>query len=78
MTTIHLESAFSNPNCDGSNCQSKQGQVRLLPYGGGGNLILCQACFHFEMVYRRQRNKELSKDCQFKIQEWKDLEVYLD
>lgn len=51
-------------------------KVRLLPLGGGANLILCLVCFGREMVYRRQRNKELGSACQFETPNWGDLEVY--
>ena len=67
---------MKNPNCDNNKCLNSKGQVRVLPSGGESNLILCLNCFNYEMVYRRERNKELSKDCLFKLPKWEDLEVY--
>lgn len=37
-----------NPNCDGGRCISDNGEVRVLPTGGGGNLLLCRQCFEHE------------------------------
>lgn len=65
-----------NWNCDGDNCLNSNGEIRVLPTGGGSNLLLCQECFEHEMVYRRARNRELSKDCQFKILKWEELKIY--
>jgi hypothetical protein len=44
-----------NWNCDGAHCTDPQGQTRVYPLGGGGNLILCRACFAHENEYRRRR-----------------------
>lgn len=69
---------INNPNCDGGtdgDCSSNP-QVRVLPTGGEGNLIVCWRCFGREMEYRRERNRELSKDCQFKLPKWEDLKIY--
>jgi len=69
---------MTNPNCDGgteNNCNPNQ-EVRILPYGGDGNLIVCKSCFNREMIFRRQRNQELAKDCQFALPAWNDLKVY--
>lgn len=65
-----------NPNCDNDKCNSPNGQVRVLPSGGDSNLILCRSCFEYEIRYRKERNRELSKDCQFKLPKWEDLKVY--
>ena len=67
---------MSNPNCDGSHCLSSTGEVRVLPTGGGSNLILCCACHANEIRYRRERNRSLSKDAAFALPEWEALEVY--
>lgn len=68
----------SNPNCDGSGpCYGDE--VRVLPLGKSphhGNLILCRACFVRESNYRRERNRELSKDCAFELPTWESLEIY--
>jgi hypothetical protein len=67
---------MKNPNCDNDKCRSSTGQVRVLPTGGDGNAILCRACFDYELRWRRERNRELSKDCQFKLPSWDSLKVY--
>jgi hypothetical protein len=66
---------MDNPNCDGSGPHAS-GAVRVLPYGGDGNLILCHSCYMREMQYRRERNRELGQDCQFELPAWNDLRVY--
>lgn len=69
---------MTNYNCEGhprNNC-SQNPEVRVLPSGGDSNSILCYACFFHEIRYRVGRNKELSKECQFKLPKWEDLEVY--
>ena len=43
---------MENPNCDGGKCRSRTGETRRLPIGGGGNLLLCRACYVHEMNYR--------------------------
>lgn len=65
----------TNPMCDGSGLCSA-GEVRVLPTGGEGNGILCRSCLSREIEWRRQRNRELSKDCQFKLPAWEDLKIY--
>lgn len=65
-----------NPNCDGERCTSEKGEVRILPIGGGANLILCRACFEAEIAYRKERNKELAPENRFDLPEWEALEVY--
>ncbi len=67
--TIH------NNMCDGDRCRSNVGEVRVLPTGGGGNLIVCRACFDHEIDFRRTRNKELGREA-FEIPRWHDLQVY--
>ena len=65
-----------NNYCDGSRCQNPDGEVRVLPTGGGGNVILCRACFHHEINWRRDRNRDLSREAAFELPEWESLEVY--
>lgn len=68
---------MQNPNCDGSGpCSITDKTVRVLPTGGDSNAILCRLCFLREINFRRERNKELSKDCQFDIPLWTKLKVY--
>jgi hypothetical protein len=69
-----------NPMCDGSGpCNQVDPEVRVLPVGSipdHGNMILCSVCFRREINWRRERNQELGKDCQFKLPAWEDCEVY--
>lgn len=62
-----------NNNCDGGHCISTQGQVRVLPIGGGGNLILCQACFNYEIAWRKD---QIRSGRDFDTPSWDSLEVY--
>lgn len=66
---------MNNPNCDGSG-PCHPGLVRVLPTGGDSNGILCLYCYRREIEFRKQRNRELSKDCQFKLPAWLSLRVY--
>ena len=67
---------MKNPNCDNEYCLQENGTVKVLPIGGDSNAILCWACFLHEMAFRRERNKELGIDCQFKLPTWESLETY--
>ena len=62
--------------CDGGHCRSATGEVRVLPSGGSSNLILCRACFDHEIRWRRDRNRDLGRDAQFKLPTWDSLRVY--
>jgi len=65
-----------NPNCDGVHCLRTDGEVRVLPTGGGGNAILCRTCFNHELAWRKKRNKDLGEFAQFALPAWEDLEIY--
>jgi hypothetical protein len=65
-----------NPNCDGDHCRSDIGDVRLLPTGGGSNLILCRPCYEHEIAWRRSRNNDLAEWARFDLPAWADLTVY--
>ena len=66
---------MQNPNCDGSGpCRGTE--VRVLPMGGDGNVILCQACFNREMIWRKYRNRGLSEEAKYVLPTWHKLEVY--
>lgn len=71
---------MQNPNCDGSGPCILNGEVRVLPTGGtdgyGSNAILCRLCFNREITFRKERNRELSPDCAFKLPTWDSLKVY--
>lgn len=45
-------------HCDGSGPHTGPAEVRLMPLGGGANLILCQACWSRENRYRYERGRE--------------------
>ena len=47
-----------NVNCCGGECRQPHGEVRMYPLGGGGNLILCQACWAHENRYRFERQSD--------------------
>ena len=69
---------MNNPMCDGSG-PCADGEVRVLPVGSSphhGNMILCRLCFGRELAWRRDRNHDLAKDCQFKLPAWETCEVY--
>jgi hypothetical protein len=69
--TIH-----KNNNCDGGRCTSPNGEVRVYPLGGGGNLILCQSCWAHENKYRFERGKETGEPSNFPQQDWYRAEIY--
>jgi hypothetical protein len=62
-----------NPNCDGNHCEYATGETRVLPTGPKSNAILCQQCFNWELKWRATRNRDLAKDCAFKLPEWLSL-----
>lgn len=67
---------MKNPNCDNDKCRAESGEVRVLPLGGDGNIILCFNCYVHEMKFRLEANKTLSPDCQFDMFVWTDLTIY--
>ena len=46
---------------------------RLLPYGGGGNIIVGEESYKKEMAFRRERIKA---GVPFDLPSWKSLKVY--
>jgi hypothetical protein len=65
-----------NPNCCGSNCQAARGEVRVYPLGGGGNLILCFACWQHENRYRADRGRHYKRPQDWPQVDWDKAEVY--
>jgi hypothetical protein len=65
-----------NPNCCGSHCCSETGEVRIYPLGGGGNLILCLACWAHENRYRLERGRETREPTNWPTVEWATAEIY--
>ena len=62
-------------NCDGSGPHSL-GDVRVMPTGGDGNMILCLRCWLKENSYRIERNRDLADFAKFDIIEWQNAKVY--
>lgn len=80
-TNPGITKSILNPNCDGAGPDApygvcKGGEVRRVPIGGDGAVILCRRCFRAEIVWRKERNKELGEYAQFDLPKWEDLEVY--
>ena len=67
---------MKNPNCDGSRCREARGQTRLYPLGGGGNLILCHACWAHENRYRHLRAVETKNPDNWPQHDWAKAENY--
>lgn len=76
MTKPIYINALQNPDCCNSLCIKADGEVRILPLGGGANLTLCLNCFNHEMRYRRDRIKEGADPESFKVKQWSELRVY--
>lgn len=55
-----------------SNHNSKVGKIQRLELPGGAGMNLCRNDWHREMSYRKARNKELGRGCQFPIVEWEE------
>lgn len=49
-------------------------EVHILPYGGGGNIIVSRASYNKEMQFRKERNKEVFSP--YDVPSWESLEVY--
>lgn len=65
-----------NPNCDGGHCQASKGTVKVYPLGGGGNLILCIACWANENRYRHVRGVHYGRPEEWPQINWDTAEVY--
>jgi hypothetical protein len=69
---------MQNPMCSGNHCRSETGPVKVYSLGGGGNLILCRACWSFENDYRRQRGRDTGAPENFPVLDWDTAEPYGD
>ena len=49
-------------------------EVRFLPYGGDGNIIVSRVSYDKEMKFRKERNKTVCSP--YDIPSWESLEVY--
>lgn len=49
------------------------GETRLLPTGGGGNVIVCIHHYHKEIAFRRER---IAAGVPFDLPTWESLKVY--
>lgn len=67
---------ISNPNCDGGRCKRADGEVRVYPIGGSGNLILCLDCWQHENRYNRDRGRETGAPENFPEHDWYTARVY--
>lgn len=65
-----------NPDCCGSHCASERGEVRVYPIGGGGNLIICRACWDHENHYRRLKGIHYGRPEEWPVLDWNTAEVY--
>ena len=65
-----------NPNCDGSHCKYEHGTTRTYPIGGGGNLILCFACWANENRYNCERGKEMGEPSNSPQHNWFNAIIY--
>lgn len=63
-------------HCDGAGPHNGPDEVRLLPLGGGANLILCRACFAHENEYRARRGRETGAPENWPVVEWGAAKVY--
>jgi len=48
-------------------------ETRLLPIGGGGNVIVCFTHWEYELRFRRER---IAAGVPFDLPEWKSLAIY--
>lgn len=51
-------------------------EVRRMPTGSGSAILVCYLHYLHEINYRRERNKELSKELRYVLPEWEHLPVY--
>lgn len=71
-----MANQIHNPDCCGSHCRSETGQVRVYPLGGGGNLILCVACWEHENQFRRIKGRHYGRPEEWPELNWNDAEIY--
>ena len=64
-----------NWNCDNDKCRDPHGEVRIYRFGGG-NGLLCHACWAHENRYRYERGRETGQPQNWPQQDWSAAEVY--
>lgn len=65
-----------NIEIEGNSCDhghQTAGEVRLLPIGGGGNVIVCRSHYLHEIQFRLKR---IADGVPFDLPEWESLTVY--
>jgi len=81
-TDWNLAHTLAMKECENNNCQGSEphtaGEVKVMPAGGDSNMILCCACWHKELDYREDRNRELADFAKFDLPAWNDAKVYED
>lgn len=70
-------SEFLRNNCDGSGPHNGPAEVRVRSIGGGGNLILCMACWERENRYCFERARETHSPGNWPQQDWDYAEIYV-
>lgn len=66
---------MENTYCNGSGPHT-EGTVKVMSTGGGGNLLLCRACWLREITWRKERNRSLGDFAQFDLPNWNDAKSY--
>lgn len=71
-----------NTMCDCNHCIQPDGEVRLLPTGGDGNMVVCYACYIHEAMSFLERAKEINEGFLYikvgasSLPKWTSLKVY--
>ena len=68
--------ATKNWNCDGDKCKTPDGPVKVYPIGGGGNLILCHACWGHENKSRYLKGRRYGRPEEWPQLNWAEAEAY--
>lgn len=69
-------SEFLKNHCNGAGPHSGPAEVRLMPLGGGANLILCMACWARENRYRYERGRETGRPQDWPQENYHAAKVY--
>lgn len=51
-------------------------EARVLPTGGGSNIICGRRGYEKEMKFRREENKRLTESARYDLPTWESLPVY--